>query len=157
MKRMILLCLAAVLLFLPMGLTAQQSAEEPEELTLEEEIYQLIDEYRQKAKAPSLLPLEDLQRAAEIRAWEIAESFSTKRPDGSKNSTVYEGDRVLYAEMIWKGPYSAKSAVRTFYNSDTNKKIMLSRKYTHVGIGVYEGDEKMHVAILLISVEDEAE
>ena len=82
-----------------------------------------------------------LEKAAMIRAKEIAVKFSHTRPDGRDSySAVYEaGVGCPSGENIGMGTTSAEYMMILWMNSTGHQAAILSRSTTHIGVGYYSG------------------
>lgn len=82
-----------------------------------------------------------LEKAAMVRAKEIAVKFSHTRPDGRDSySAVYEaGVGCPSGENIGMGTTSAEYMVTLWMNSTGHQAAILSRSTTHIGVGYYLG------------------
>ena len=89
---------------------------------------------------PALKAADALDSAADIRAAELARSFSHTRPNGSKWHTALSANGISYsgaAENIAAGQSDPCEAVSAWMNSDGHRSNILSGKYTHLGVGYY--------------------
>ena len=99
----------------------------------------LANTERQKAGLTALTATEELTAAASVRASELTELFSHKRPNGKSCFTVYGEYNVLYraaAENIAAGQRTPEEAIESWMNSPGHKANILSEKFGHIGIGV---------------------
>ena len=103
----------------------------------------LINKQRDIEKRHFLLYNMKLQEAAELRAQEIATSFSHTRPDGSTCFTAVKdfylslGENIICAN---DGLVSAENFVYSWMNSKSHRENILSPDYDVTAIGVYEQD-----------------
>jgi len=112
--------------------------------TLAQEVIRLTNEERSKKGASSLSVDNSLLSATAVtRAREIITSFSHMRPDGRKQSTVYEdlggsynGRYMETGENIAAGHISSTAVVTAWMNSIENKANILNTQYTHIGVSV---------------------
>ena len=106
-----------------------------------ERILELVNINRAKNGAAPLKLYYRLCQAAEVRAGEISRSFSHIRPDGSNCFDMLGNYNVSYnaaAENIAAGYDTAEQVVQGWMNSQQHRTSMLSSKYTHMGVGVFE-------------------
>lgn len=97
-----------------------------------DEAIELVNEYREENGLSALEVESDLMDLAAIRAEELADNYSHKRPDGSDVTSLG------YAEIITiRG--SATKAIQSWKDSSAHNKIMLSERYGGVGVGCYNG------------------
>ncbi|MDR0904273.1 MAG: CAP domain-containing protein [Ruminococcus sp.] len=107
-----------------------------------QEILSLINVERAKVGAPALKLSSELCNAADIRAKEIAQSFSHTRPDGSSFYSVlddigYSGSRSS-GENIAAGNSSAAATFNQWMNSQGHYENMMKSGYKYMGIGFYQ-------------------
>lgn len=127
----------------------------PEEVDTElirSTILELTNDLRTEQGVGTLVENEKLERAADIRAVETAESFSHTRPDGRDFYTVLEEDEVQYlytiaGENLAMGTYHLNDKQMAAFlfdgwvESDGHYKNMISPDYLEIGIGVhYDGE-----------------
>lgn len=106
----------------------------------------LVNRDRVAAKTKPLKMKASLNKVANIRAKELAKSFSHTRPDGTSFQTAYKdagvktgrfmGENVAFAED--KVPYMDKLvevSYKNFYNSKAHKAAMENTAYEYVGVG----------------------
>jgi uncharacterized protein YkwD len=110
--------------------------------TYANEILSLINTERAKVGAPALKLSSELCSAADIRAKEIAQSFSHTRPNGSSFYTVlddigYSGSRSS-GENIAAGNSSAAATFEQWMNSQGHYENMMKSGYKYMGIGFYQ-------------------
>lgn len=122
-----------------------------------EELFDMINEERDRVNRNQLIMSEALNRAAEIRAEEMAESFDHKRADGRAFTTVLEDEGISYEHAAENGAqvYSsnAVSAFGAWMRSPVHKAIMLSDNYDITGIGCYCKDDVYYWCQLFITTE----
>lgn len=95
------------------------------------QVLNLVNEYRQQNGLNSLKRSAELDRAAEIRANELAEVFSHTRPDGSSWSTV---SSLAYGENIAMGYSNADKVMAAWMNSSGHRQNILNSSYGSIGI-----------------------
>lgn len=79
-----------------------------------------------------------VQRAAQVRAAETAQSFSHTRPNGSSFSTALTEAGVTYrtaGENIAYGQSTPQAVVDAWMNSSGHRANILSSSYTTIGVG----------------------
>ena len=79
-----------------------------------------------------------VQRAAQVRAVETAQSFSHTRPNGSSFSTALTEAGVTYrtaGENIAYGQSTPQAVVDAWMNSSGHRANILSSSYTTIGVG----------------------
>ena len=79
-----------------------------------------------------------VQRAAQVRATETAQSFSHTRPNGSSFSTALTEAGVTYrtaGENIAYGQSTPQAVVDAWMNSSGHRANILSSSYTTIGVG----------------------
>lgn len=123
-----------------------------------EELFDLINEERDKINRNQLIMSDMLNRAAEIRAEEMAESFEHKRTDGRAFSTVLDDEGISYEFAAENGAQifsssTAVSALGAWMRSPLHKAIMLSNNYSVTGLGCYCKDDVYYWCQLFITTE----
>ena len=117
----------------------------PEEQTEEsdvEAVLALMNDAREKEGAAALKLDEDLCKAAQIRAEEIAELFSHTRPDGTSCFTVLKeigwSSYGMVGENIAMGQRTPESVMDSWMNSQGHRENILNEAFTAVGIARYQ-------------------
>lgn len=106
----------------------------------------------------ALLP--ELVDVCEIRAQELAQSFSHTRPDGNSCFTAVRSADIFYslcAENIAGGRVDPISTVSQLMDSTGHRENILNPRFTHIGMGYYyEAGTSLqhHWCMLLIEVRD---
>jgi len=104
-------------------------------------VLELVNKERAKAGKKALVLDEGLCNAAAIRVKEITAKFAHVRPDGKKYSTVLDDLGIVNyasAENIAEGHLTPEEVMNGWMNSSGHKANILSDKYTHIGIALYE-------------------
>lgn len=104
------------------------------------EVVNLVNEARAKAGLEPLVTDMALTEAANIRATEIAQSFSHTRPDGSSCFTVLDELGISYryaAENIAMGQSSPNKVMDDWLNSSGHRANILSEEAGKIGVGIY--------------------
>ena len=106
-----------------------------------QEVFKLVNSERMKAGLQPYKYDLRLEKAAMVRAKEIAVKFSHTRPDGRDSySAVYEaGVGCPSGENIGMGTTSAEYMMILWMNSTGHQAAILSRSTTHIGVGYYSG------------------
>lgn len=132
---------------LPMSVNEQQ-----------QEILRLVNIERQKQGLAPLQYYAAGQAAANVRATEIAESFSHTRPNGTDCFTAFDELDLHYwaaGENIAYGQPDCASVMTAWMNSDGHRANILNNNFTHLVVGVYEvqmsGYTRIHWVQLFIS------
>ncbi len=100
----------------------------------------LVNKERKENGLPPLSVTEKLQKANDVRAKEISQVFSHTRPDGSACFTALSeaGESYSFAgENIAAGQASPESVMDSWMNSEGHRANILSKDFTHMGIGYY--------------------
>ncbi len=106
-------------------------------------IQQVVDLVNEQRTAAGLNPLEkssEVCAAADVRAREIAASFSHIRPDGRRYRTVLTDLGIsshFSGENIAGGYRTPSDVVSAWMNSPGHKENIMNPDYTHIGIGYY--------------------
>lgn len=104
------------------------------------QLFDLSNNERKAAGLTAYKSSDQLNKAAQIRAKEIAKSFSHTRPNGSSCFTVLDELGIDYravSENIAGGQTSAKEAVDSFMKSQHHHDAIMSTQYTHMGTACY--------------------
>ena len=95
-----------------------------------QEVFKLVNTERMKADLQPYKYDLRLEKAAMVRAKEIAVKFSHERPDGAGSPTD---------ENIGMGTSSAAEVMKAWMDSLGHKIAILSKNNTHIGVGYYKG------------------
>ncbi|MFR1832153.1 MAG: CAP domain-containing protein [Lachnospiraceae bacterium] len=109
------------------------------------QVIDLVNEERAKAGLKPLTPMEDLSKAARLRAGETAVNFSHTRPDGTSFSTILAQNQISYrgaGENIAYGQKAPEQVMRDWMNSQGHRANILNSQYTSIGVGYYESADK---------------
>ena len=104
------------------------------------EVLELVNAERVKAGAGTLEGTGELYAAANLRAKELAKTFSHNRPDGSLCFTVLKEFNIsssARAENIAGNFKSPQQVVSAWMKSEGHRKNILNAAYKKIGIGVY--------------------
>ena len=106
-----------------------------------QEVFKLVNTERMKAGLQPYKYDLRLEKAAMVRAKEIAVKFSHIRPDGRNSSTAVSeaGAGCPSGENIGMGTSSAPEIMQAWMDSPGHKIAILSKSSTHIGVGYYEG------------------
>lgn len=109
---------------------------------IEEQIVQLINEYRQKKGLPKLKPVDYISKEALKHSKRMAKKsvpFGHAGFDDRMNRIQKHDDKsIAFAENVAYGNMNAQTAVDMWLNSAGHKKN-ITGKYSHTGVGVYRG------------------
>ena len=114
------------------------SKKDPAEMTAE--VVTIVNKERKAAGASSLSSDAELNKAAAIRAKELAQLFSHTRPDGRDCFTIFDDCSIRVGaagENIAYGAPSAASVMELWMNSPGHKSNILSSYFTKIGVGLY--------------------
>ena len=128
-------------------------SEETPELSLAQQVVDLVNEERAAAGLNPLTINESAMSAALVRAKEIRQSFSHTRPDGSSFSTALKEQGVSYrgsGENIAYGQRSPEAVMKAWMNSSGHRANILNAKYTSIGVGCYEQNGTLYWTQLFI-------
>ena len=136
-KRKILIAAAALMLLQSPASPAYPAAQAAytAQLSAAGQVLTLTNEYRARAGAPMLVRSAELDRAAAVRAQEIATHFSHTRPDGRSWSSI---SSAAFGENIARGHRNAEKAVLAWMNSAGHRANMLRGSYASIGIAAVE-------------------
>ena len=106
-----------------------------------QEVFKLVNTERMKAGLHPYKYDLRLEKAAMVRAKEIAVKFSHRRPDGTSFDTAISqaGAGCPSGENIGMGTTSAAEVMKAWMDSLGHKIAILSKSNTHIGVGYYEG------------------
>ena len=106
-----------------------------------QEVFKLVNTERMKAGLQPYKYDLRLEKAAMVRAKEIAVKFSHERPDGTSCGTAVTqaGAGSPTDENIGMGTSSAAEIMQAWMDSPGHKIAILSKSSTHIGVGYYEG------------------
>ena len=106
-----------------------------------QEVFKLVNTERMKAGLQPYKYDLRLEKAAMVRAKEIAVKFSHIRPDGRNSSTAVSeaGAGCPSGENIGMGTSSAPEIMQAWMDSPGHKIAILSKSSTLIGVGYYEG------------------
>ena len=128
------------------GGSSNSGSSSSNEIDIEEfrqEVIRLTNKEREKAGLEPLVEDSTAMEFAQIRAKELSNNFSHKRPDG----TVGEYSHYQFMENIAKGGRTPEDAVNSWLNSSGHYETMMS-DYSDcgncVGVGVYEKNGTMY-------------
>lgn len=141
-KKIISMLLLAAFLFAGiLSLPALAMATPPRDIYSEEEmtVLKILNKERVMEGLSPLGMTVKLQEAADIRAKEVAVSFSHTRPDGTSCFTVLNqlgiSSDTRGENAAW-GHISAVGVMNAWMNSDAHRENILSAEYSHIGIGL---------------------
>lgn len=105
------------------------------------EVLKLTNEERAKCGLPPVQYHEKVQKAAMIRAKELEQSFSHKRPDGGdNNSALWESDAGgVLMENIAQGQRNPEQVMRDWMNSGGHRAAILDKDSRYLGVGFHIG------------------
>lgn len=120
-----------------------------------ERIFELVNKERKKAGRKKLVLNDELNEMADERAAEIVDDFSH---DGAPFDDILEMTDEDGNEFKWAGEniamrYStADSVMRGWMNSTGHRKNILNKKYTDIGIGVYQYGSTLYYVQLFAGI-----
>lgn len=107
------------------------------------EVVTLVNQERARQGLPALGTLDTLTAAAQVRAPEVARSFSHTRPDGRSFSTVLSEAGVtnyyMAGENIASGQRTPEAVMNSWMNSSGHKANILNKEFTHIGVAYHNG------------------
>ena len=106
-----------------------------------QEVFKLVNTERMKAGLQPYKYDLRLEKAAMVRAKEIAVKFSHERPDGISCGTAVtqDGAGSPTDENIGMGTSSVAEVMKAWMDSLGHKIAILSKNNTHIGVGYYKG------------------
>lgn len=106
-----------------------------------QQVVRLVNEERAKAGLPALTVDAGASNAAQVRAKEIAVSFSHTRPNGSSFSTALTEAGAGFrgaGENIAYGQTTPEKVMEGWMNSSGHRANILNGNYTAIGVGHYK-------------------
>ena len=119
-----------------------------------DEVFRLVNEARETEGLEPLVAHSTAMEFAQIRAEEISESFSHKRPDG----TVGEYSHYQFMENIAMRQSSPEEVVDAWLNSSGHRAAIMadySDQGNYMGVGVYEKNGVFHWVLEFIAWDSE--
>lgn len=116
-------------------------AGDTETLSYVEQVAKLVNEERAKAGLSALTLNTDITAAANVRAKEIAQSFSHTRPNGSSFSSVLREQGISFrgaGENIAWGQKTPEQVMNGWMNSEGHRANILNKNFTEIGVGYYQ-------------------
>lgn len=112
--------------------------------TMIDEVVRLVNDERAKAGLDPLEYDSALGESAAVRAAELVSRFSHTRPNGTSCGTAMEESGALKGAYTWGeniavGQGTPEQVMREWMNSDGHRGNILSREFTHIGVGYYAG------------------
>ena len=125
----------------PGGMLPDQPGTDGSQDAFANEVVRLVNEERAKAGLPALTVDRGAASAAQVRAKEIARSFSHTRPDGSSFNSALTEAGVNFrgaGENIAYGQNSREKVMEGWMNSSGHRANILNSSYTSIGVGHYQ-------------------
>jgi len=119
-------------------------------VVMEKQVVKIVNAERAKLKLEPLLIDESLMKSCDIRAKETAVKFSHDRPDGKSFTTAIEISYSAVGENIAYGQNSAEDVMKSWMNSEGHRNNILSTRFTHIGVGCYENNNRLYWVQLFI-------
>ena len=108
-----------------------------------EEVIELTNAERKKEGLPALGTMTKLDKAAQIRADELQETYSHDRPDGTSCFTVLDDVNIngysAVGENIALGQKTPEQVVQAWMNSEGHRRNIMSVHFEKIGVG-YSSD-----------------
>lgn len=123
-----------------------------EEATPVQQVLALVNAARAEAGAEALELDEKMTAAAQVRATELAKSFTHDRPDGSKPFTALDEAGVTYqsaGENIASGQTTAEEAMKSWMGSEGHKENILNGHFGRMGVGYFQAENGQHYWVQL--------
>ena len=117
------------------------------------DIFELVNQEREKNNIPTLTYNKEIQEVADIRAKEAAELFSHTRPDGSSCHDIIELEYYATGENLIKADKeiaTAQNLMNSWMNSKSHRDNILLKDFTEMAIGVYEKDEIVYATQIFL-------
>jgi uncharacterized YkwD family protein/spore coat assembly protein SafA len=116
---------------------------------IEHDVIELCNRERAKAGLPALRPDWQVSRVARHKSQDMRDKgyFSHTSPTYGSPFNMLKAYDVTYraaGENIAQGQPAASDVVRAWMNSEGHRKNILSRNYTHIGVGYVAGGSGRH-------------
>lgn len=109
------------------------------------EVLKLVNKERPNKGLTPLSVMGNLQTVSDVRSVELSREFSHTRPDGSSCFTALQGISYNSAgENIAAGYSSSEEVMEGWMNSPGHKANILSKGFTHLGVGYYGAAAMSH-------------
>lgn len=121
---------------------------------LTEEMLGYVNEVRKQYDMPNVYGLDELDKAAEIRAEELAENFSHTRPDEKESSynTVMGSEGLIWwhcGENIAKGGSNAREVFDSWICSEKHREVILDPDMKYLSLANHEADGEIYWDLLM--------
>ena len=116
-----------------------------EQSNIEQEVTKLVNVERAKAGLPALKSDWELARVAEFKSQDMRDKnyFSHTSPTYGSPFTMIKNFGITYksaGENIAKGQRTASEVVQAWMNSEGHRANIMSKNFTHIGVGYVEGN-----------------
>ena len=116
-----------------------------EQASIEQEVTKLVNVERAKAGLPALKSDWELARVAEFKSQDMRDKnyFSHTSPTYGSPFTMMKNFGITYkaaGENIAKGQRTASEVVQAWMNSEGHRANIMSKNFTHIGVGHVEGN-----------------
>ena len=116
-----------------------------EQASIEQEVTKLVNVERAKAGLPALKSDWELARVAEFKSQDMRDKnyFSHTSPTYGSPFTMMKNFGITYksaGENIAKGQRTANEVVQAWMNSEGHRANIMSKNFTHIGVGHVEGN-----------------
>lgn len=121
-----------------LGAPKEEEKVDPEELA--KQVIAHTNAARKEAGLPELKLMDDLTKAAKIRAKELEAEYSHKRPDGAKWSTIFKElgmKSKARAENIAWGYRDATAVANAWLESKGHRKNIMNETYNYIAVAVH--------------------
>lgn len=116
-----------------------------EQASIEQEVTKLVNVERAKAGLPALKSDWELARVSEFKSQDMRDKnyFSHTSPTYGSPFTMMKNFGITYrsaGENIAKGQRTASEVVQAWMNSEGHRANIMSKNFTHIGVGHVEGN-----------------
>lgn len=114
------------------------SYNEADESSYAYDVFEIVNREREKKNKDMLEWDDELASCAQERAYEIEESFSHTRPDGSSCFSILKEEDISYSssgENIAYGQRTPEDVMKSWMNSSGHKKNILKTSFGRIGVG----------------------
>ena len=123
---------------------------------LTEEMLGYVNEIRKQYDMPMVYGLDELDKASQVRADELAQDYSHTRPgeDGNAYNTVLTDEGLIWwrsGENIAKGGSNAREVFDSWISSEKHRAVILDPDMKYLSLAKSEGDGETYWELLMFN------
>ena len=123
---------------------------------LTEEMLGYVNEIRKQYDMPMVYGLDELDKASQVRANELAQDYSHTRPggDGNAYNTVLTDEGLIWwrsGENIAKGGSNAREVFDSWISSEKHRAVILDPDMKYLSLAKSEGDGETYWELLMFN------